>query len=255
MNDWIQLRICAEMYEDIQKTKQANDNRAKRGGVNADVFGVVFGHFSDVEKKFAKALKDEMKRVVPPAILDWQKSQPGIGEHLLARLLGVTGHPVHTVGHHWEKRDGKRVLVQDEPFDRTLAQFQQYCGHGDAARKRRKGMTQDEAVALGNPRAKMLVHLMASFARQAGIRHGEPVTHYGHIAYLRKKEAADKVHSTQCQNSNRPPQKSNGCGTQANPEWGAPGSPWRPGHQDGHALRMLGKAILEDLYYAALEES
>src|SRR5690606_6954143 len=47
-----------------------------------------------------------------------------------------------------------------EPYERSLRQLWTYCGHG-APVKRRKGMSQDEALGLGSPRCKMLVHLLA----------------------------------------------------------------------------------------------
>ena len=60
---------------------------------------------------------------------------------------------------------------------------------------------------------------------------------------------ADATHDQECMNWSR--YSPNGCGTRANPEWGAPGSPWRPGHQHAAALRKVGKDFLDDLWREA----
>jgi hypothetical protein len=98
----------------------------------------------------------------------------------VARLLGAIGDPIHAEpwiwmdespeGHECSFRCGKdRHLVALEPFDRTPRQLLAYCGHGDPAAKRRKGMDQADTLALGNPVAKMLLHLLAeSCVKQIG---------------------------------------------------------------------------------------
>lgn len=54
-----------------------------------------------------------------------------------------------------------------------------------------------------------------------------------------------------CKNTHRPPMKPNGCGTVAHPEWGEPGSPWRPGHINAHAHRIVHKELMRDFWAAA----
>jgi hypothetical protein len=108
------------------------------------------------------AMRRSFRRAAPEVVA-WLKTDAtvGIGEHLLARLLGTIGHPVLAQPHHWEGEGADRVLVDDEPFKRNVAKLWAYCGVGDPARKRRVGMTAEDATALGNPRAKMLVRLIA----------------------------------------------------------------------------------------------
>jgi hypothetical protein len=60
---------------------------------------------------------------------------------------------------------------------------------------------------------------------------------------------ADSVHKHLCMNRSR--FNPNGCGTREHPEWGAIGSPLRPGHQDARALRLVAKQILTDLFLEA----
>ena len=55
-------------------------------------------------------------------------------------------------------------------------------------------------------------------------------------------------HEYTCKNTKRPPMASNGCATVLKPEWGEPGSPWRPGHLNMHAHRIVHKEFLHDLW-------
>ena len=115
----------------------------------------------ETEKKVQLVLVREYRRVVPEPVRDWQKETRGIGEHLLARLLGHIGHPQQTVKHHWEGEGKDRVLVVDGPYRRRVSDLWSYCGHGDPKRRRARGMSAEETAALGNPIAKSLVHLLA----------------------------------------------------------------------------------------------
>lgn len=63
----------------------------------------------------------------------WAKNIQGVGEKSIARLISHTGDPA------------------ERP---NVAKLWAYCGLGDPARKRRRGMTGEEALALGNPDAK-----------------------------------------------------------------------------------------------------
>src|SRR5205085_7998418 len=108
-------------------------------------------------------------RATAPRLYKWSKDTPGVGEHLLARLLGAVGHPCVATPHHWEGEGSERVLVADEPFVRNVAKLWAYCGHGDPTRRRKTGMSAEDAASLGNPKAKMLAHLMAETAmKQTG---------------------------------------------------------------------------------------
>jgi hypothetical protein len=67
----------------------------------------------------------------------------------------------------------------------------------------------------------------------------------------RKALTEGRLHAgpDQCRNRIRFPAKGyNGCGIALHPEWGAPGSPWRDGHRNMDAHRVVQKALLVDLW-------
>lgn len=93
-------------------------------------------------------------------------------------------------------------------------------------------MSAEEAMANGSPHAKMIVHLMAeSCVKTKG--------NYRDLYDAIRLSVEDKVHSVECVR----------CGPSGKPA--QPGSPWSKGHQHNHALRVLGKTILRDLWVAA----
>lgn len=182
------------------------------------------------------------------------ESVTGLGSKQFGRLLGIIGDPYIRdlrVG-----PDGEEL----PPAPRTEAQLRALCGHGDPKRKPFKGMTQDEAKALGNPVAKMRVHLIAESVVKAGVRklpdfndangydlaHRKAITPLGQVYLDARTTYAGRVHEDECMNRRRI--SPNGCGTREHPEWGAPGSPWRDGHQHAAALRLVGERFLDDLY-------
>lgn len=229
---WALLRYRAETFADFQKVRIAIENRGRafQGSVDHTATTAIM---ASVEAQLQKELVACYKAEVPKAIRDWQKGARGIGEHMLARLLGHLGDPAvaspwewvekapkgHTCTERCKKREGKQWhLVAGEPFSRSLRQLWAYCGHGEAM-KRRKGMTQDEALAMGNPKLKMLVHLMA----ESCVKSGGPYREVYDVAkayYLAER-----------------------------PEWSTPKAP--SGHAHNAALRKVGKEILRDLWVAA----
>jgi hypothetical protein len=229
------------MYEDKMHSRVADANRL---GLTAD--GKPSKEVRTVDPlpylpalELTKDLEHEMKltlarvyrRVVDPEILAWQRSTTGLGEDRLAHLLGVIGHPVHTIGHHHDDGpDGKRVLVDDGAFDRMVSQLWSYCGMGDPARKRRKGMSQDEATALGNPRAKSIVHEMAKdcMIQNGGLNKNgkaKPLSPYRAVYDDRRLATRGRVEEN--------------------------GKPWSDEHSHNDALHIVAKAILRDLWIVA----
>lgn len=154
-----ELRLLAESFEDAQKARIAIENRL-RSGADAGPALEALESLRHAEAKLSLALRRRF-RTVNPELTAWAKETVGVGEHLLARLIGTIGHPVIASPYHWEGEGSDRILVSDPPYLRSVSQLWSYCGHGDPTRKRRKGMGANEAMALGNPRAKMLVHLIA----------------------------------------------------------------------------------------------
>jgi hypothetical protein len=188
----------------------------------------------EAEHKLGLALVREYRKVVPEAVRDWQQETRGLGEHLLARLLGRIGHPVHTRRHHWEGDGKDRTLVDDGPYVRRVSDLLSYCGHGDPARRRRRGMTAEEGFALGDPVAKSLVHLLAeSCVKQVGTATRAP-SPYRLVYNDARARYEDKEHEEPC-----PP-----CGPPGKPA--QPGSRWSLKHQHMASLRLVGKAILTD---------
>ena len=221
-----ELRLLAEMYEDAQKSRIAAENRVRSGGVDSGSLAVVVDHYKSAEHLLGLDLRRCFRRTAGASVRAWQKGQKGIGEHLVARLLGVLGDPYIASPMHWEPgKDAKRVLVADEPFTRSVSQLWSYCGHGDATRKRAKGMTQDEALALGNPRAKMLVHLIA----EGCVKSDGP---YRKV-YVNDRHSRGDVQA---------------------PEGWTSGSELTKQHSHNRALRRVAKEVLRDLWTAARED-
>lgn len=209
---YLQLRIWSEMFEDLQKARIACANRVERGGVDSGPYLAQLQMAEASEHGTGLGMRRCYRLVVDPEIVAWQKTTRGVGEHLLARLLGVIGHPVYTTAHHWEEAGEDRELVDDGPMERSVSQLWSYCGHGDVTRKRRTGMSAEEAAAMGNPRAKMIVHLIAESVVKARGPH--------RVFYDERRLATvDRE--------------------------------WTPGHSHNDALRILGKAFLKDLWLAA----
>ena len=220
MTTYHELGIWAAMLEDMQKLRIATANRVALGkegrktnaavDVDPKQYAAHLGELEGEEHNVALEMRRCYRRSVNPEIVAWQKATPGIGEHLLARLLGVIGDPVHTTRHHWEGNGDGRVLVDDGPYERRVSDLWSYCGHGDATRKRRKGMDKDEAAALGSDQAKMLTRLLAVSCMRCR------QSPYRATYDTRRTLTADREE-------------------------------WTPLHQHNDALRLTGKAILRDL--------
>lgn len=132
------------------------------------------------------------KHPLAPAV----KEMRGVGEHSAAMLVSLLGGSVST---------------RDDGTPRSVRQLWAYCGHGDPARRRRKGMSQEEAFALGNPRAKSWTYLISTCMLKAGNRE--------HYDAARAKYDAER-------------------------------SEWTPGHRHAAALRYQGKQMLLSLWLA-----
>lgn len=225
---WIHLRVWAEMFFDVQKARCACDNRAERGEVVKDEYIAQLAMLKEAEHKMGLGLVNCYRRVVPKPIRDWQKASIGIGEHALARLLGQLGHPAIALPKHWEETpngEHKRILVADEPYVRTLRQLWAYCGHGDSERKRRKDMDQADALAMGSPSCKMILHQLLA----------APCIRYQGTEYHGRSPYRDVYDSRRATTVDR--------------------EDWTDGHKHNDALRVTGKEILRDLWLAALQDS
>jgi hypothetical protein len=169
----------------------------------------------ELERAYLSAIRRTYKKIAPQNIQDWQINTPGIGDLLVAELLGIIGDPRVAVPKFYVKQDENFVLATGEPYVRNVRQLYAYCGHGDPMRRRRRGMSADAAKAAGDPIAKRTVHLMAESCVK--VKSGP----YNEIYYERKDRYAE-----------------------SHPEW-------TKGHCHNAALRYLGKMILRDIWRLA----
>ena len=122
---------------------------------------------------------------------------------------------------------GARHLVFDPPFERSVSQLWQYCGIGKPGR-RSSGMSQEDAFALGKPLLKSRLRLIA----EGMLKASNP--HFRAIYDITRAHVAERVHEKPCAQ----------CRAKA-------GDPWRKGHQHAHALRIVAKRFLQDLWCEA----
>lgn len=272
--EFLDLRIWAESFNDAQQHRIATVNRMERGGVDADLLAGHREMLDASEHAFKLAMVRSYRRLVRthmPAVEDWQKTSFGIGEHLLARLLGHLGHPVLATPYTWtddapegheciEERCGKRHLVALQPFERTVGQLWQYCGHGSPS-KRKKGMSQEEAFGLGNPSCKFLVHLLAEATikcQPQPILEPQPMSPSAGATDSPPIDAGD----TRDQTGGEPPTHrkldiptSTSVGGKFKyrsiydtRKASTDDREWTDGHRHADALRIVGKEILRDLW-------
>jgi hypothetical protein len=226
---WHELRVWAEMLDDAMRARIAATNRAERGGVEPIIYEAHLEALQRAEHACRLSLRRCFRRVAPPSIIEWQKNSNGIGIDLLARLLGHIGNPRWATPHHWEGIGASRVLITDPPFERTVGQLWQYAGHGAPGRKW-KGMNADDLAAQGSPMIKMLVHLNSVACMKC------MSSPYRLTYEAARLDVADKLHTVECVR----------CGPSGKPA--QPDAPWSLGHQHAHALRIVGKEILRDLW-------
>jgi len=232
---WQALRIAAEIYADFMQFRIAATNRAERGGVPAEEFAPLLEGLNKQEAALKKELQLRYRAAVPEHVRAWQAETVGLGEHTFARLLGLLGDPRTAHPWHWEGKGKERVLVQDEPYERSVSQLWSYCGVGDSARRRRAGMDVEDALACGSPRLRSLLFVIAEGCmknRQSPYR----------VTYEERRSAtAERVHAAPCVR----------CGPPGKPA--EPGTPWKDAHKLADALRIVAKEILRDLWLAAGE--
>lgn len=244
------LALAADIVDDLERTRIANENRLRmltRSEVDED--GVMRGLAMDErDPNVARtaALVEMLAKAEHQAVLNlnkllrehplgpWIKQQKGVGEKTAARLLAVVGDP---------------YLNMQTGEIRTVSQLWAYCGHGDPGRRKRKGMTQDELFALGNPTAKKRTWLIATAILKAGggeekaivLAPEGPASSASLAAtyYARKSATEGREHAAECVR----------CGPSGKPA--LPGSPWSDAHRHADALRIVGKEFLRQLWLEA----
>lgn len=257
--DLTPLRVLSEGLSDAKKARISTVNRVERGAIADAITGRdMIKQARDLEAWYEAALLDNYRQLVPDHVRDWAAAIPGMASgELFPRLLGLLGHPRIATPYKWE---GREVVPDGESYERTLRQLWSYCGCGDSERNPRSDIlghspTRDDVLAGG--KRTVIRPLLYTFSTYLQMQHArnEAVadSRYWKVFAEAKAAAAGKVHQRQCQNKRVPmgaagPLGSNGCGTVLHPEWGAPGSPWRPGHCQAHAHRLTAKQFLADLW-------
>ena len=254
--DLTTFRIFAEGLSDAKKARVSAENRVIRGGAaEPDHAKDIIDLARHTETRYEEMLLDAYKVQVPEHVQEWARGIPGIATgELFPRILGMLGHPRIAIPMRWEDKKPKPVPNGD-PRPRTIRQLWQYCGCGDPLIVPRKEIlghppTREEKLAGG--KRTVIRPLLYTFSSSLVRAHTRSETVAGSLFYKilveAKTTAEGNVHARQCQNKKIPPMRSNGCGTVAHPEWGAPGSPWRPGHVDMHAHRLVAKEFLRELW-------
>jgi hypothetical protein len=258
--DLTRFRVYAECLTDAKQSRVATENRIERGGtweesMAEEIIAIDRGR----EQAYGKMLLSAYQVLVPEHVQDWARGVPGLASgELFARILGGIGHPRVAIPLRWE---GSDLIPAGPPFERTLRQLWSYCGIGDPRRNPRKDIlghspTREDVLAGGKrTTVRPLLHTFTSYVVRSHTR-SETVRNsaFWMLYEKTKEESQGKTHQWQCQNKAIPPMRSNGCGTVAHPEWGAPGSVWRPGHIDMHAQRLMAKELLRQIWVVSALE-
>lgn len=219
------LNIAAEMVDDAEKTRIANENRF-RSLTDPEIYGLTVLH-PDVAAVAAvvehlKSLEDEavkhLQRIMRKHPLGpWVKQSTGVGEKQAARLLAVIGDP------YWN-------TLYDRP--RTVSELWAYCGlhvkDGKAVHHQRGQQGN------WNDAARMRIWLIAQSCIKTKGQYRN-VYEVGRAKYVRS------VHASECRR----------CGPSGHPA--LPGSPLSLGHQHARATRLVCKEVLKNLWVAARE--
>jgi hypothetical protein len=235
-----ELKILALEYEDMQKARKAVNNQlaaAGRRGSHDPFLEDALALIKKSEARHGKDLVDAFKRTAPPEIIEFAANTRGIGSDplLLARLMGEVGDFETYQECEWEKGkkdESKKVRILKDVILLEPRQLWAYCGHGDADLPPvKKGEVQAQAAlfAHGNPRAKMIVWNMA-VAQVKG--RGAYRDYYDQV----KAKYAGTKHPGSCVR----------CGPAGHPA--KKGSARSAAHVNAIALRLVGKAILKDLW-------
>jgi len=209
----------------------------------------VYGLLCSAENKASRQTTEQMLRCCPgPAMTEWL-AITGVGSPIVSRILGEVGHPVIAFPMHWEenpdyveggKEDKKFLVPTVQPdgeifFERMVSQLWSYCGLGDAARKHRKGETQEEALAAGSKFTKSMVWNLAQPCLKLT---GDPDKNGVVKTRSPYRNVYDDARAHYDLREGQPCEK-------------CKGEPCRPIHRHNMAIRKVMKTMLRDLWVAA----
>ena len=214
-----ELRFAAMTFEDLQKLRVGTGNRAGAARRNValldpDAAAAIAAGLQAAEDAARRMLRRTYRQVTSPAVRHWQERTHGVGDHLMALLLSEIGDPFVAVPVDYERQP------TGDPYERTLADLWGYCGYVPG-RRRTRGITEAEARACGSVAAKRHCYLLAT---QQVRLHG-PFRELYDAERIKAKEKVD-----------------------------AKGEPWTEGHAHAHALRVVAKALLKDLWRVRRDE-
>jgi hypothetical protein len=234
------LAMCADVVDDLEKVRTANENRLRTLTAPFDEhgFGMTVDH-PDVKRlaELVAALKAaehqavlNLGRVMRHHPLgEFVKNSKGIGEKQAARLLGAIRDP------YWND-------LHNRP--RTVRELYRFCGMDVVGTSAQSRIGSHDAPGAGvapskqrgervtwSPDARMRLWLIASKCVMVG--HGGP---YRAIYDEGRAKYADAVHTQDCKR----------CGPKGKPALA--GSPLSAAHQHARAIRLIAKAILRDLW-------
>jgi hypothetical protein len=237
------IDIAAATLDDVERTRIAMQNRLRAmrddhglGDTKEYVrFEALCASLVAVEAQATKELERALKAHPLGA---WVVSRPGVGLKQAGRLLAAVGDPAIKPSS-YDRDTGE--LLEDARPRRGPGEFWQLCGHGDPARSRRR---KGEKVQF-NPEAKMRTHLIA----ESCVKHRCKAC----------TEAAKAMVGSDDHDGNawRPP---HGCTCPTTHPYravyDAAKLAWEDRdvtdlHRHNHALRLVGKAVLRDLFLEA----
>jgi hypothetical protein len=243
------LGICADVVQDLEDVRKANENRLRTLTAPRDQHG----HGMSILHPDVKRLSDIVAAISAAehqAVLNLQrvmrkhplgpfvKSSKGVGEKQAARLLASINDPYWNDLHNRPRklRELYRFCGMDvvNTSAHMTADSQNGCGAGVAPSKQR-----GEKVHW-SPDARMRLWLVANqCVKEPGTSWPDgpkPKWRYREVYEQGRTKYADAIHTTDCKR----------CGPKGKPA--LEGSPLSAAHQHARAIRLICKAILRDLW-------
>ena len=266
------LRIAADVLDDIERTRIANENRLR--AVTEDGFGgspqaasiqALIAGLQVLEHDAELTLRRTLRR---HPLGSWVQGTVGVGEKQGARLLAAIGDPywhslydrprlvselwafagyhVHRIDHH--SSDTHRIRVDAEQTPVSPPWLDTHEARADGNKQGDPGQTVfDNHVGDAGVAPKRRKGQRANWSGQAKMRAylvaescmKQRRSPYRDLYDKRKNNTEGRTHVAPC------PQ----CGPKGKPA--QVGSPWSDGHRHADALRIVAKEILRDLWREA----
>lgn len=246
------IRFLADSLDDQESTRKALANRLRNLNELSGTYGYLKNLLDATEKSEEKTVKRLEKTMKEHDLYPWMESRKGVGPKGFARFLGcLTSEggktksgieiPPSGISFYYTIFEGEKKARR---IDRNLYKLFAYCGF-DPNRKKEKGKP-----AKWNHKAKTRLYVIADAARY---QRCAACTAQGQ----ERGEKKDPKEGTWIA-----PPKSCTCAEegfeervaydQARAHWRKMRPDATPGHKENHALRMVSKGLLKDLYNEAL---